>query len=391
MSVTATTEACPASWPQPQPYWLETDDGKCVPLILSDPSSNLVVFKLDTKLKAKGHALKMDLRPPTPTAMSAHRSPSREPSIQPYPPPKPLASAFVASKHDHTGSGLPRRQPFGSNLDAIMRNSYPDNPSAFPRSPTDPDRKEFCSYWIRHGECDYMQQGCRYKHEMPDLMTLQSIGFRHVPEWHKEKMRMRTMRRPDLHNLQSIVNQNNDDSASEDGSDGSNDTRTDAPHRLTISPSAAGVIVRSVPRSPAPSTIDLLSFDSETDSETDSTPSQTPTVPENTPETSSYSLPYPPTTNRQGRFVPAGESLPRMSTPPLLPSPPSPSFYRKEKPKSQALEKTVYTSPTRRSPIYKQYFKDAKPIKSQETLNYKPNSPLWPLRLHLELLPLCQL
>ena len=51
----------------------------------------------------------------------------------------------------------------------------------------DPDKKEFCTYWIRTGECDYLQQGCLYKHEMPDKATLERIGFRGVPRWFAEK------------------------------------------------------------------------------------------------------------------------------------------------------------------------------------------------------------
>lgn len=112
MSVTATTEIYPASLCQRQPYWLETDDGQCVPLILSEPSSNVVVFKLDTKLKAKGHALKMELKPPTPIAFSARRSLDTEQSILPYSPQETLTPALMAPIHDHTSSGTPRRQPF---------------------------------------------------------------------------------------------------------------------------------------------------------------------------------------------------------------------------------------------------------------------------------------
>ncbi|KAL4896818.1 hypothetical protein BDV59DRAFT_199163 [Aspergillus ambiguus] len=49
-------------------------------------------------------------------------------------------------------------------------------------------KKEFCSYWIRHGECDYQQQGCLYKHEMPsDPGTLEKLGLRDIPRWYREK------------------------------------------------------------------------------------------------------------------------------------------------------------------------------------------------------------
>ncbi|KAI6914240.1 hypothetical protein KC318_g9847 [Hortaea werneckii] len=52
----------------------------------------------------------------------------------------------------------------------------------------DQDKKEYCTYWIRTGECDYMQQGCLYKHEMPDKATLEKIGLgRNLPRWWVEK------------------------------------------------------------------------------------------------------------------------------------------------------------------------------------------------------------
>jgi hypothetical protein len=48
--------------------------------------------------------------------------------------------------------------------------------------------KEYCSYWLRHGECDYAQQGCLYKHEMPlDRTALERLGYRDIPRWYREK------------------------------------------------------------------------------------------------------------------------------------------------------------------------------------------------------------
>jgi hypothetical protein len=61
-------------------------------------------------------------------------------------------------------------------------------PASSPRSSSEQSDKIYCSYWIRSGECDYTQQGCRYKHEMPDRQTLASIGFRTVPRWWQEKV-----------------------------------------------------------------------------------------------------------------------------------------------------------------------------------------------------------
>ncbi|KAL2835203.1 hypothetical protein BDW59DRAFT_156023 [Aspergillus cavernicola] len=58
--------------------------------------------------------------------------------------------------------------------------SSPGSPSA--------RQKEYCSYWIRHGECDYQQQGCLYKHEMPqEKSMLEKLGLRDIPRWYREK------------------------------------------------------------------------------------------------------------------------------------------------------------------------------------------------------------
>ncbi|KAL3479884.1 hypothetical protein BJX99DRAFT_267599 [Aspergillus californicus] len=52
-------------------------------------------------------------------------------------------------------------------------------------------KKEYCSYWIRHGECDYQQQGCLYKHEMPqERSMLEKLGLRDIPRWYREKHNM---------------------------------------------------------------------------------------------------------------------------------------------------------------------------------------------------------
>ena len=47
-------------------------------------------------------------------------------------------------------------------------------------------KKVYCTHWIRWGECDYTQQGCLYKHEMPDEPTLNSIGIRTTPKWYRD-------------------------------------------------------------------------------------------------------------------------------------------------------------------------------------------------------------
>ncbi|KAL8694023.1 MAG: hypothetical protein Q9218_001261 [Villophora microphyllina] len=64
-----------------------------------------------------------------------------------------------------------------------------------------PGKKVYCTHWIRTGECDFIQQGCLYKHEMPDGATLKAIGYHALPPWyvtaHPEKARERGYARPD--------------------------------------------------------------------------------------------------------------------------------------------------------------------------------------------------
>lgn len=55
------------------------------------------------------------------------------------------------------------------------------------RLPT-PGKKIYCSHWMSTGECDYAQQGCLYKHEMPlDVTLLNTLGYQDIPKWYREK------------------------------------------------------------------------------------------------------------------------------------------------------------------------------------------------------------
>ncbi|RJE23624.1 hypothetical protein PHISCL_04038 [Aspergillus sclerotialis] len=66
--------------------------------------------------------------------------------------------------------------------------SAPTGPSGANNKINVNPKKIYCSYWIRHGECDYAQQGCLYKHEMPkDLSMLEKLGLRDIPKWYREK------------------------------------------------------------------------------------------------------------------------------------------------------------------------------------------------------------
>ncbi|KAB2568713.1 hypothetical protein DBV05_g12608, partial [Lasiodiplodia theobromae] len=70
-----------------------------------------------------------------------------------------------------------------------------------PPSGREPDhsKKEYCTYWIRTGECDFTQQGCLFKHEMPDLKTLrEKIGISSVPHWYQVKTAIQRRKQMDL-------------------------------------------------------------------------------------------------------------------------------------------------------------------------------------------------
>lgn len=51
-----------------------------------------------------------------------------------------------------------------------------------------PGKKVYCTHWMSTGECDYAQQGCLYKHEMPiNLNLLNALGYQDIPKWYREK------------------------------------------------------------------------------------------------------------------------------------------------------------------------------------------------------------
>lgn len=61
-------------------------------------------------------------------------------------------------------------------------------------------KKVYCTYWIQTGNCNYMQEGCKYKHEIPkDDDTRRAIGFREFPNWPREELPIHTKPGPALH------------------------------------------------------------------------------------------------------------------------------------------------------------------------------------------------
>ncbi|EMC92423.1 hypothetical protein BAUCODRAFT_288631 [Baudoinia panamericana UAMH 10762] len=107
---------------------------------------------------------------------------------------EPLDTALPTSRTvpgDRTQSVIDAILATTTGAASAARLGYTQHLTPTPTPPSgflpDQDRKEYCTYWIRHGECDFMQQGCMFKHEMPDKATLERIGIRCVPRWWAEK------------------------------------------------------------------------------------------------------------------------------------------------------------------------------------------------------------
>ncbi|TKA30741.1 hypothetical protein B0A50_02461 [Salinomyces thailandicus] len=125
----------------------------------------------------------------TPRHISAHQSSNNWRNPAPPSTATPTARTTTTSDSNPTQSLIDAIISTTSGAAEAARLGYTPKPTATPPSGAQPDqdRKEFCTYWIRTGECDYMQQGCLYKHEMPDRAGLERIGFRTVPRWWLER------------------------------------------------------------------------------------------------------------------------------------------------------------------------------------------------------------
>jgi hypothetical protein len=71
---------------------------------------------------------------------------------------------------------------------------YPEDAQRFKyRMPTpsglepDQSKKEYCTYWIKCGDCAYTSYNCKFKHDMPSRAKLRELGFRDFPQWWKDK------------------------------------------------------------------------------------------------------------------------------------------------------------------------------------------------------------
>lgn len=143
---------------------------------------------------------------------SAYTTPTKDNSMVPYPPfqlktqhslpSQPLSAPIhelattwrqpptSAHNPDKTQDMIDAIINTPSGAETAARIGYARKSTAVPPSGKLPnlDAKVYCTYWVRHGECDYTQQGCLYKHEMPgSLEELKAIGVKGWPDWWKQK------------------------------------------------------------------------------------------------------------------------------------------------------------------------------------------------------------
>ncbi|KAI9658192.1 MAG: hypothetical protein M1831_004039 [Alyxoria varia] len=123
--------------------------------------------------------------------------PSGQPAInEPRSVPPTTPGSFVTASYDNNAQASSTHAHAGEphNLTATA----PEYTPATSNRPTRPNssaaassgtqgQKVYCSFWIRTGTCDYLQQGCKYRHEMPkDPQQLQEItGLTDTPKWYQ--------------------------------------------------------------------------------------------------------------------------------------------------------------------------------------------------------------
>ncbi|KAF2436326.1 hypothetical protein EJ08DRAFT_142882 [Tothia fuscella] len=251
-----------------------------------------------------------------------------------------------------------------SNPEAAARYNYRPTPSGRDVSQ---DGKIYCTYWIRHGECDYMQQGCRYKHEMPDSETLRTIGFQSVPRWFREKTSMAAARsmRPTLGFRDMIAGKKVEalpDSSSSD--EASSEDRSSSSSQTQVEKAPIADVIRKPLLQHASST---GSCEPRIDTRADS-----PMLLDLNDETAGLEIPMSlplstPTSSafRQGRFIPAGEAIPsptrqQVGTPRGSTEKPSPT-------------PTPLPSFKRSAPTFKHYFESGAEL--PDTQNHTPSNP----------------
>ena len=119
-----------------------------------------------------------------------YQGPEKAYGIQEQPPSSPSPHHLATSNHAIPTAAV---TPDRTDRNGGPRDQQPlpawHDPSVLPKPLQNaPGVKQYCSYWLRHGECDYAQQGCLYKHEMPlKPEILHRLGLRDIPRWYRER------------------------------------------------------------------------------------------------------------------------------------------------------------------------------------------------------------
>lgn len=97
---------------------------------------------------------------------------------------EPIEKLHLQKSREYRQLSAPKSSPLADNLqkqiDCIVATSPKLNRKV----------KVYCDKWIHEGVCAFTQQGCKFKHEMPqDEATQRSLGLFHgFPAWWKKRM-----------------------------------------------------------------------------------------------------------------------------------------------------------------------------------------------------------
>ena len=110
-------------------------------------------------------------------------------------------------------------------------------------------KKKFCTYWIRTGNCDYVQEGCIYLHVIPDEETRLRIGIRDMPRWAREDFP--ASQQPTYPKQSVALTQNWRNPRADQAAKSSNNSRRQHPNGNTPTPSAQQTEIASKQQHPS--------------------------------------------------------------------------------------------------------------------------------------------
>ncbi|KAK7522003.1 hypothetical protein IWZ03DRAFT_421201 [Phyllosticta citriasiana] len=203
-------DSLPVSRTSIRPDWfIQRDNGNYVPVLAVDELPAEVhlegVPRSINQDKAKGMTFlgNWQYTGQTYSLVSKEQKTAQKPTANSTGPPKSIAiqqsdshMGFRSKEPEDSETVVGYEKPLSladkiakATPEAAARHNYIIQPP-LPPSGKQPDqtKKEYCTYWIKTGGCDFTQQGCMYKHEMPDLKTLrEKIGVTRVPKWYSDK------------------------------------------------------------------------------------------------------------------------------------------------------------------------------------------------------------